>query len=73
MPPVNTQSSRGGLITMVVIFIITTMISLIMWIYANSQWTKATQETDRLKQTYAQATSTGALGCWRDFTQSRKF
>jgi hypothetical protein len=46
---------------MVVIFIITTMISLIMWIYANSQWTKATQETDRLKQTYAQAASTGAL------------
>lgn len=61
MPPVNTQSSRGGLITMVVIFIITTMISLIMWIYANSQWTKATQETDRLKQTYASAASTGAL------------
>lgn len=52
MPPINQQGSRTGLIATMVIAIVLLMVTLIMWIYTNTQLTKTTTEKNQLQQQY---------------------
>ncbi len=51
-PPMAQQGSRTGLIATLVIFVVLFMVAVIMWIYTNTQLTKATTEKDQQRQKY---------------------
>lgn len=61
MPPVNQQSSRAGLITALVAFVILFMVAIIFAITVNSNLTKLTGDNTKLKSLYDKVASSNQL------------
>ena len=66
MPPVNQQSSRAGLITSLVIFVILFMVSVIFAITVDSNLTKLKGENSKLKSLYEKVANSNQLAADSD-------